>query len=104
MLEWTYSYIKASPRATSDHPRNTPKALPPPAPSTQPQGKCILGFPEDAQDINHLMIRKLSRQNQFNCDSQIPTKGGAFSIVSVKIHLQFVPFVFVFISAFVFYL
>lgn len=53
------SYIKASPTVISDHPRDTPLALPPPAPVQQPLGGRVRGFPEDALEINHLLIRNL---------------------------------------------
>lgn len=53
------SYIKASPTVISDHPRDTPLALPPPAPVQQPRGGRVRGFPEDALEINHLLIRNL---------------------------------------------
>lgn len=53
------SYIKASPTVISDHPRDTPLALPPPAPVQQPLGGRVWGFPEDALEINHLLIRNL---------------------------------------------
>lgn len=71
------SYIKASPTVISDHPRDTPLALPPPAPVQQPLGGRVWGFPEDALEINHLLIRNLkiiSMDNVCRAESQCEIK------------------------------